>query len=57
VDIVTAIIDLARESICAILTLVLVWTLYRHDQSSHEHRSEIERMVREILHNQNGRDA
>jgi hypothetical protein len=54
-DAVTAIADLARESICAILTLVLVWVLYRHDRSSHEHRSEIERMVREILHIQNGK--
>jgi len=55
VDIVSEIIGLARDSICAILTLVLVWTLYQHDRSSHEHRSEIERMVREILHNQNGK--
>jgi hypothetical protein len=54
-DAVTAIADLARESICAILTLVLVWVLYRHDRSSHEHRTEIERMVREILHIQNGK--
>jgi hypothetical protein len=55
VDIVSEIIGLARDSICAILTLVLIWTLYRHDRSSHEHRSEIERMVREILRSQNGR--
>jgi hypothetical protein len=54
-DIVSEIIGLARDSICAILTLVLVWTLHRHDRSSHEHRSEIERMVREILHIQNGK--
>jgi uncharacterized membrane protein affecting hemolysin expression len=56
VDIVTAIIDLARESICAVLTLVVLAMLYHQDRRSRKQRTEIERMVREILHSQNGKD-
>jgi uncharacterized membrane protein affecting hemolysin expression len=55
VDIVTAIIDLARESICAVLTLVVLAMLYHQDRRSGKQRGEIERMVREILRSQNGR--
>jgi hypothetical protein len=55
VDDVTAIIELGRESICALLLLVLVPMLYHQDKQSRRQRGEIERMVREILRNQNGR--
>jgi uncharacterized membrane protein affecting hemolysin expression len=55
VDVVSAIIDLARESICAVLTLVVLAMLYHQDQRSRRQRTEIERMVREILRSQNGR--
>jgi len=54
-DVATAILDLARESICAILTLVLVWMVHRHDRISNRRHSEIERAVREVLRDQNGR--
>jgi len=56
VDVVSAIIDLARESICAILVLVVLVMIHGQDRRNREQRSEIERMVREILRNQNGRD-
>jgi len=56
VDVVTATVDLARESICAVLTLVALAMLYHQGQRSGRQCDEIERMVREILRNQNGRD-
>jgi hypothetical protein len=49
------IFDLARESVCAVLTLVVVWMVHRHDRISSRRHSEIERAVREILRDQDGR--
>jgi len=55
VDIVSEIIGLARDSICAVLTLVVLAMLYHQNQRSGKQRDEIERMVREIWRSQNGR--
>ena len=56
-DIVSEIIGLARDSICAVLTLVVLAILYHQNKRSEKQRDEIERIVREILRSQNGRDA
>jgi len=57
VDIVSEIIGLARDSICAVLTLVVLAMLYHQNRRNGKQQDEIERMVREILRSQNGRDA
>ena len=53
-DVVTAILDLASNSICAILTLIVLYMLHHQDRRNSAQRSEIERMVREILRGRNG---
>jgi len=53
-DALTTIIDLASNSICAVLVVIVLLLMHAQNKRNAAQRDELERMVREILRSHNG---